>query len=113
ILSNEVGIFSIVPGIVSLKNSEIRSKILLENYGRDLSMSTSDTPIVDMLRVSANHSVLEGSALSRGVQYSFLTLEDDSKWVIPIDLKSNTDGQLVRQRQECGGVGVGGGGGGG
>ncbi|WP_438752152.1 autotransporter outer membrane beta-barrel domain-containing protein [Bartonella rochalimae] len=96
ILFSEVGIIAFRSGIVSLKNSEIRSNILLGSYASD----KEDLPSVNMLRVSASHSILEGSAQAEGVQYSFLTLKDDSKWIIPVNFNISEEKLSAKGQQE-------------
>ncbi|ATO57621.1 autotransporter outer membrane beta-barrel domain-containing protein [Bartonella sp. 1-1C] len=97
ILSSNLGIVAFESGIVSLKNSEIHSNILLGSYGVE---SVRSLPVVNMLRVSASHSILEGSAQATGMQYSFLTLKDDSKWIIPVNLGVGEEQLRAKQRQE-------------
>ncbi|WP_245289115.1 MULTISPECIES: autotransporter outer membrane beta-barrel domain-containing protein [unclassified Bartonella] len=96
ILFSEVGIMAFQSGIVSLKNSEIRSNILLGSYASDKEV----LPSVNMLRVSASHSILEGSAQAEGVQYSFLTLKDDSKWIIPVNFNISEEKLRAKEQQE-------------
>nr|CBI77556.1 Inducible Bartonella autotransporter C protein [Bartonella rochalimae ATCC BAA-1498] len=96
ILFSEVGIIAFQSGIVSLKNSEIRSNILLGSYASDKEV----LPSVNMLRVSASHSILEGSAQAEGVQYSFLTLKDDSKWIIPVNFNISEEKLSAKEQQE-------------
>ncbi len=95
------GIAALGSGIVVLNDSEIRSRILLSSkafYNDQTNMNYSE-----MLRVNADHSVLEGQAEAFGAQYSFLTLQNGSKWIIPVIRKeavSRQEKRSITERQE-------------
>ncbi|WP_432788433.1 autotransporter outer membrane beta-barrel domain-containing protein [Bartonella sp. C271] len=104
---SDVGIASLGSGVVSLHNSEIRSRLLLSSYGvvnsSENAQRISQDSVDEMLRVNADHSILEGQAEALGKQYSFLTLQNGSKWIIPVIRKKQAGvgtEQHVTQRQE-------------
>ncbi|MCL6229455.1 autotransporter outer membrane beta-barrel domain-containing protein [Bartonella bilalgolemii] len=98
---SDVGIEALGSGIVILNNSEIRSRLLLRSNSviRNVRQNGGESDgesiqYSDMLRVNADHSVLEGQAEAAGEQYSFLTLQNGSKWIIPVISK-----RVVKNKQ--------------
>ncbi|WCR55263.1 MAG: hypothetical protein PG977_000656 [Bartonella clarridgeiae] len=92
ILSPHIGISSKGSGIVILKNSEIHSNILLTSQPTE-NTAYQKYNYAEMLRIDADHSVLEGQSKVDGSQYVFLTLKNDSKWIIP----TNSNSEKTRQ----------------